>query len=51
MKTRLHEMIFEAGTPAGKAFDIGLIVTILRSVLVVMLESVAGIRQRYGPFW
>ena len=49
IKTRLHEFIFEAETPAGKAFDIGLIVTILLSVLVVMLESVAGIRQQYGP--
>ena len=49
MKTRLHEIIFEAETPAGKAFDIGLIFTILLSVLVVMLESVASIRQQYGP--
>jgi voltage-gated potassium channel len=48
MKSRLHEIIFEAETPAGKAFDIGLIVTILLSVLVVMLESVARIRQQYG---
>jgi voltage-gated potassium channel len=49
MKTRLHEIIFEADTPAGKAFDVGLIVTILLSVLVVMLESVAGIRRHYDP--
>jgi voltage-gated potassium channel len=49
MKTRLHEIIFEAETPAGKAFEVGLIVTILLSVLVVMLESVASIRQQYGP--
>jgi voltage-gated potassium channel len=49
MKTRLHEIIFEAETPAGKAFDIGLICTILLSVLVVMLESVAGIRRQYAP--
>jgi voltage-gated potassium channel len=49
MKTKLHAIIFEAETPAGKAFDIGLIVTILLSVLVVMLESVAAIRWRYGP--
>jgi voltage-gated potassium channel len=49
MKTRLHDIIFEAETPAGKAFDIGLIVAILLSVLVVILESVARIRQQYGP--
>jgi voltage-gated potassium channel len=49
IKTKLHEIIFEADTPAGKAFDIGLIFTILLSVLVVKLESVADIRQHYGP--
>src|SRR5688572_28823410 len=49
LKTKLHEIIFEADTPAGKAFDIGLMCTILLSVLVVMLESVARIRQHYGP--
>ena len=49
IKTTLHEIIFEADTPAGKAFDIGLMCIILLSVLVVMLESVASIRQHYGP--
>jgi voltage-gated potassium channel len=49
IKTTLHEIIFEADTPAGKAFDIGLMCTIVLSVLVVMLESVARIRQLYGP--
>lgn len=46
----LHEIIFEADTPAGKLFDVGLILTILISVVVVMLDSVAGIRERYGEF-
>lgn len=45
---RLHEIIFEADTPAGKAFDIGLLVCIVLSVMAVLLESVAGIRARYG---
>jgi voltage-gated potassium channel len=49
LKTKLHEIIFEADTPASKAFDIGLMCTIVLSVLVVMLESVTGIRQHYGP--
>jgi voltage-gated potassium channel len=49
IKATLHAIIFEADTPAGKAFDIGLMCTILLSVLVVMLESVASIRQHYGP--
>jgi voltage-gated potassium channel len=40
---RLHEIIFEADTPAGRAFDISLIVAIIASVIVIMLDSVAGI--------
>lgn len=47
-RARAHEVIFEADTAAGKAFDVGLILTILLSVLVVLLESVAEIRLRHG---
>jgi voltage-gated potassium channel len=47
-RAKAHEIIFEADTPAGKAFDIALIVTILVSVVAVMLESVAPVRARYG---
>jgi len=48
LRARLHEIIFEADTPAGKAFDVALLVAISLSVLAVMLESVAGIRARHG---
>jgi len=44
----LHEIIFGAETPAGKWFDILLIVSILASVLAVMLDSVSGISKNYG---
>jgi voltage-gated potassium channel len=44
----LHEVIFEAETPAGRAFDIVLIWSICLSILVVMLESVTSIRAQYG---
>ena len=44
-----HEIIYEADTPAGKLFDIGLIVTILISVVVVSLESVPEIQAQFGP--
>ncbi len=47
-RAKLHEIIFEADTPAGKAFDVALLVAILASVLAVVLESVAPIRQNYG---
>ncbi len=44
----LHRVIFEADTPAGKAFDVGLLVAILTSVLLVSLESVASINRNHG---
>ena len=47
-RARLHEVIFEADTPAGRAFDVCLLVAILVSVIAVMLESVASIRREYG---
>ena len=45
---RWHEIIFEADTPKGKAFDIGLLITIVASILIVMLQSVSTINQEYG---
>ena len=45
---RLHEIIFEADTPAGKAFDYALLWCIMLSVLAVMLESVPRLRAQYG---
>ena len=47
-REKLHEIIFEADTPAGKRFDIFLIVIIILSVVVVMLESIASIREVYS---
>ncbi len=47
---RLHEIIFEADTPAGKAFDIALILVIILSTLTVMLESVGSINAHYGKY-
>ena len=44
----LHEIIFEADTPSGWAFDVLLLVAILLSVLAVMLDSVASIHSSYG---
>lgn len=47
-KEKIHEVIFEADTPMGKAFDIILMVIILLSVIVVMLESVNSYEARFG---
>jgi len=49
-RDRLHEIIFEAETPAGKAFDVALLVAIVVSIIAVCLESVASIRIRFGPW-
>ena len=44
----LFEVIFEADTPAGKWFDIILILCIVLSVAVVMLDSVGSVNAKYG---
>jgi voltage-gated potassium channel len=44
-KEDLYEIIFEADTKAGKYFDVVLLIVIIISVLLVMLESVPGIRK------
>lgn len=50
-RLKAYEVIFEADTPAGKAFDVLLIAMILVSVMVVMLDSVEEIAATYRvPF-
>lgn len=50
-RENLYEVIFEADTPAGKLFDVALLIAILTSVLVIMLESVETIEAQYSkPF-
>lgn len=46
-KTKLHEIIYEADTPAGKLFDIVLLFTIIASIILVMLESVKSIDAKF----
>jgi voltage-gated potassium channel len=48
LRRRLYEIIFETDTPAGRHFDVGLIIAIVASVAVVMLDSVGTIRARHG---
>ncbi len=48
LKQRLYVIIFEADTPAGKAFDVALLWAILISIAAVMLESVPSMEERYG---
>lgn len=48
IRKRLFIVIFGTDTPAGKAFDVALLIAILISVLAVMLESVPSLNDRYG---
>lgn len=47
----LHTVIFEADTPAGKTFDLLLIISILLSVTAVMLDSIGAVRAVYGELF
>ncbi|RMD00293.1 ion transporter [Aquitalea palustris] len=48
-RRKLYIIIFEADTRSGRLFDLALIVSIVLSLLTVILESVASIRQQWGP--
>lgn len=50
-QTRLHEVIYEADTRAGRLFDLVLFWSILISVVTVILESVDTLRNSYGPWF
>jgi len=47
LRNRLYEIIFESDTPAGKLFDVVLIVAIVASVVAVLFETVPSIRIQY----
>lgn len=47
IKEQLHEIIFEADTPIGKAFDVILLILISASVLVVIIESIPSYDAKY----
>ncbi len=44
----MYDVIFLSDTPAGRAFDLALILVILASVVVVMADSVREVRDEYG---
>ncbi len=48
LKEKLYVIVFEADTPAGKVFDVGLLIIILISVLLVLFESVPSMRKEYA---
>ncbi|MNF41064.1 Cyclic nucleotide-gated potassium channel [compost metagenome] len=47
-RQRLYIIIFHTDTPAGQRFDRYLLLTILASLVVVMLDSLSDVHDRYG---
>ncbi len=50
-RSKIHEIIFGADTQSGKIFDVTLLILIILSIVLVMLESVAGINDIYGDWF
>jgi len=50
-REKLHEVIYEADTRAGKLFDIVLITVVFFSLILVSLDSVNWIHQAYNDFF
>ena len=50
-RRRGFAIIFESDTPAGRRFDIVLLAAIFASVVVVMLESVDSLSDRYATLF
>lgn len=48
---RLHTIVYESNTTAGKAFDVVLLILITGSILVVMLDSMDEWEQRFGQLF
>src|SRR5690606_23027332 len=51
LRYRMYEIIFKADTPAGKWFDIGLIICILISTATVVIESLHFIKEEYSIYF
>jgi voltage-gated potassium channel len=50
-KIKAFNIIFKADTFWGKFFDVGLLIAIIFSVLVVVLETVVSLKFSYGRFF
>lgn len=51
LKKKIKIIIFGTETPAGKLFDLVLIISILLSVLLVMLDSIVELSEVYGTIF
>lgn len=48
LKKKLYDIIFESETPAGKTFDVVLIIAIIVSILLVVLESFESVSGNFA---
>ena len=51
LRSKLHSVIYEADTGTGKLFDVILLILIVASIILVMLESVESINERFGDLF
>lgn len=47
-KNKLYVIVFRNNTPAGKLFDVILLIAILLSVFIVLIDSVPSVHAQYG---
>ena len=50
-RSKLHSIIYESNTTAGKAFDVSLLLLIFASIIIIMLDSVKSIHEDYGSLF
>ncbi len=48
IKDRIRTVIFGTDTPSGRFFDIGLIVCIIASVILILLDTIVEVHRDYG---
>ena len=47
-RLKLFSIVFESDTPAGRLFDVIIIVAIVLSIIAVIADSMAGVATRHG---
>lgn len=50
-RAKIHEVIYGTHTRAGKLFDIILLIAIIFSIIIVMLESIEHLDNKYHSFF
>jgi voltage-gated potassium channel len=51
LREKIHEIIFEAETRAGKLFDIVLLIMIFLSIILLMLETIPSLSKSWTRFF